>query len=342
MLKRYLLGVLFVLSPVVVSAKHTPNAQQIVSDETESKIRTALVRAGLSVPVVKIEPSVIDRVYHVQTQAGIGFLMSEDATYLMQAKIETNPSPYVAIDDELKQHQAVGTPISPEYKAALLENMKHLALMNDRAVFYYTNVPNILWGMSERGGSSFLVSSDGRYFINSNVGAIFGENFIEEDPEFEKIKNHHVLERLDEEFLTIYPADNELVAVYVVTDIHCPYCRLLHSNISKYNAQGITVKVIGYPIYDESIEPMKQIWCQKDNNERAKSLTEAMMGSLNLGNNKCVAQGFIKNQTIAHGLDIFATPAIFNEQGELFTGDFNNLDDFKLFLGIFDTASSKQ
>jgi len=99
--------------------------------------------------------------------------------------------------------------------------------------------------------------------------------------------------------------------------------------------RGISVFVIGYPVYDESPEIMRQIWCETDNKKRQMLLDSAMKNSNTIKNTHCKTthNPLAQSQKTAQALAIMATPAIFREDGVLFEGDFRD-DEFFKFLGL--------
>lgn len=298
----------------------------------EAQIRNTLVHAGLHAPIENIQTSPINSLLLLTLgQAQEPLLITHDLHYVIQGNIEPNPSPKAAIHSYAKSQ--AGTPVPDGHKKDLLANMTALKNIDQQTVFYHTNVEGLLWGVSAS-GTPFLVSSDGRYFINGEISVIKDGLFAGLDTDFEYTKNRHALDQLDQNTLTIYPAKGtEQTTVYIATDINCPYCKIFHSKIHDFNRKGITIKVIGYPVYDESPEPMRQIWCETDNTKRAALLSAAMHGIHGKSNCQGDENNFAHNQLIARSLAIFATPAIFNEQGELFQGNFNN-DEFLEFLNI--------
>ncbi|MDO4897468.1 MAG: thioredoxin fold domain-containing protein [Moraxella sp.] len=288
--------------------------------------------AGLTLPVRDVRPSVIGQLLQVRLDGAEPIFITKDKRYVLQGTIEPNPSPVVQIADELKTPQRAGTPVSSAYKRALLANMTALKNLTADTVFFYTNVQGLLWGTSGVGGVPFLVSDDGRYFINGDISVIKDGRFAGLDTDFEWTKNRHILSVIDENWLTVYPAKPQKAVMYVATDTHCPYCRLLHKQIGVFNAKGITVKVIGYPTYDEAYEPMRQIWCQADNDKRAKLLSLAMTGVMP----KVLCQddtenNLLNNQILAQSLAVIATPAIYRDDGVLFEGDFRDKALFEFF-----------
>lgn len=297
-------------------------------------IRQILMSAGLTLPIQSITPSPIAALSQVRLTGQDPLLISDDLKYIIQGNIETNPSPAVAMDGRISTGRS-GTPISQDHKAALLANMTALGNIDQHAAFYHTHVKGVLWGMSS-GGSQFLVSADGRYFINGEISMIENGQFTGLDQVFERTKNRHALSQLDERTLITYPAKTQHKAtLYIATDINCPYCRIFHNKINHLNQKGITIKAIGYPVYDESVVPMQQIWCHADNAKRALLLSAAMKGINSTDSCQNTENPLTRNQITAHSLAIFATPAIFNDDGALFQGDFRQSDDELLeFLNI--------
>ncbi|OOR93214.1 hypothetical protein B0181_00810 [Moraxella caviae] len=331
-----LFGALFLgaLASVPAYAQSAPAAISASSDYNQ--IRALLTHAGLQAPITNIAPSAIDGLLVVTLGANQEpLLITTAADYVIQGALEANPSPAVAIASHISANQPAGTPVSKTYKSALLDNMKALANIDQDTAFYHTNIKGLLWGVSGTGGVPFLVSADGRYFINGEISKIENGYFVGLDYEFERKKNQHVFSQLDENALAIYPAKGEEKAVvYVATDINCPYCKLFHARIGEFNAKGITVKAIGYPVYDESFEPMRHMWCESDPSKRATLLSAGMKG-IRSQSVRCTGDEnhLLGNQITAQGLAIFATPAIFNAQGDLFQGNFTS-DEFLEFLNI--------
>lgn len=297
-------------------------------------IKHTLQNAGLLVPITSITPSGLDDVWMVSLDKQEPLLITSDTRFVIQGNIENNPSPKVEIAAHLLNTQAAaGTPVSLTYKQALLDNTRQLKNMTADSAFFYTNIPSVLWGVSGKGGTPFLISRDGRKFINGEISSIINGQFAGLDTQFEWQKNRHVLSALDQDTLTIYPAKEQKAVVYVVTDINCPYCRLFHSKIGEFNKQGITVKAIGFNIYPESKESMRQIWCQTDNNKRAALLSAAMKGIKASQHCQGEQNPMQINQRLALPLVFVATPAIYRDDGQLFEGDFTS-DEFLQFLAI--------
>lgn len=320
----------FTIIAITTSLPSIAQTPTPITASTNQLIKDTLNQIGLSTPVHTITPTGIDALLHVTLTTGESLLITSDARYVINATVEPNPSTINPIPANIMSDKPTGTQADEEYRIALLANMDALPLVDSDTVFFHTSIKGLLWAVAQN-GTPFLVSSDARHIIGGDVSVIDHGRLIGLDTAFETAKNRHTLTTLDPDNLIIYPANNERAVVYVATDINCPYCKILHKNIPNLNAKGITVKVIGYPVYDESPEPMRQIWCERDNAKRAKLLDLAMKGIKT--NNQCSNDDnhLLPNITKARPLDIIATPAIYGDDGRLFEGSVAN-DELVKFL----------
>ena len=307
------------------------------SPETHTtQIQTRLASAGLATPVVKVTQSAVPKLWQITLADGNHLLISEDLDYIIQGKPSANPSPATPIDAATQTALPIGTPITPEHRTALLKNMSAMHDMTE-AVFYHTGIQGVLWGISGQGDTTFLISSDGRYLMDGAMASIKNAQFSEYGLVFEAAKNRHILGELSDKDLVIYPSKTrEKSVLYVASDINCPYCKILHERIDELNLQGVTIKIIGYPIYDESRLPMNHIWCTTDNAKRAALLSAAMKGIIPNSQAQCQHNpnplSAIQKQVMP--LAIMGTPAVFDAQGREFTGDLSNHEIYQ-FLNLY-------
>ena len=316
--------------PAVAQTASTPTK---TTATTQERIATMLLSAGITAPITSIEPSAITGLMVVQTLGFDPLIVSENLDFVILGQIAANTSPARPFDTAIATRLPAGTPVTATHKRALLDNMTNLRHISANSVFYHTAADGILWGVSAHGHKPpFMVTNDGRYFITGEMSMIQDGQLVGLDMDFEYAKNRDVLSKLDERALIIYPARNEKTSIYIATDINCPYCKILHRKIPELNAQGITVKTIGYPIYDESGEPMRQLWCEQDNAKRATLLTAAMKGITSKKHCATNDNPLSANQTIAHGLAIVATPAIYSADGRLY--EKKHFDDIADFVGV--------
>jgi thiol:disulfide interchange protein DsbC len=159
-------------------------------------------------------------------------------------------------------------------------------------------------------GHVVFISADGRYLISGEVVDLATHRSLTEDG----------LAELRKEGLARIPADQRLsfapshpkYTVTVFTDVDCPYCREFHKQIAEYNALGIAVDYVLYPlaIHPGADKKAVTVWCAKDRN---RAYTEAMNG-VNLPPQTC-ANPVAELRSIATSIGVDGTPAIFTANG---------------------------
>lgn len=325
-------------SPVspLATAPIASNTDRNIDNSIDTQIRQTLQNAGIKVPVLSIEPSRLPNMYRVNLDGQPPLHVTADGQYVIQGELQINPSPTVTAPPK-EANQPLGNPVSATLRQSLLANMSLLKNMNADTPLYYTAVNGVIWGASGE-GVPFLVSDDGKYFSEGEISVIQNGQLTGLDETFERLKNQNVLTQLDDSQLITYPATTaERAVVYVATDINCPYCRRFHRLIPELNAKGVTVKEIGYPVYEESFEPMRQIWCVQDSNQRRQLFEQAMtQDPEKLPLKQCANKQtnlLLGNRKIAAGLSVFATPAIFRADGEIYPANFES-PEFLEFLGV--------
>ncbi|MDB4837872.1 thioredoxin fold domain-containing protein [Marinomonas sp.] len=163
-------------------------------------------------------------------------------------------------------------------------------------------------------GPMLYVTEDGKYFVAGDLYRIEDEGLVNET---ELVKLAKV-EALPESDMVVFKADNEKAHVSVFTDVDCIYCRMLHNEVSKLNAAGISVRYLAYPragIDSGSYLKMVSIWCSSDPHTW---LAKAKSGDA-VPENKCinpVAEQFALGQEVG----VRGTPSIILPSGELIPG----------------------
>ena len=316
------------------NSQSTQNTKAIVSKAVDGQLRELLTQAGIKTQITSIVPSKLPNMYQVNLAEQLPLHITEDGKYVIQGELQKNPSKRVVTKVPQRSSAQVGKPISASLKADLLANMGALKNMSTKTPFFYTAVPGVIWGATLE-GVPFLLSDDAQYITDGEISVIENGQFTGLDTKFEQLKNQSVFAALDEAQLITYPATNtEKAVIYVATDVNCPYCRLLHKQLPMLNAKGVTVKTIGYPIYEESPEQMRGIWCQANEGSRRKALDQAMLqGKMTPAPATCKANGVTGNREKAAGLAVMATPAIYREDGVLFQASFES-PEFLEFLGV--------
>ncbi|MEN2751742.1 thioredoxin fold domain-containing protein [Psychrobacter sp. FBL11] len=311
------------------------SASKSVSADIDSRLRQVLAQAGIKTQILAINPSNLPNMYQVDLAGQPPLHITADGKYVIQGELQKNPSKRVVTNTPARSNSAqVGMPVSAAVKSAVLANMNELKNMSAKTPFFYTAVPGVLWGATLE-GVPFLLSDDAQYITDGEISVIENGQFTGLDEEFEKRKNQSVFKTLDDKQLITYPATSaERAVIYVADDVNCPYCRRLHQQLPMLNAKGVTVKVIGYPIYEQSPEQMRGIWCQADDDSRRKAFDKAMLtGAMTPAPASCSADYVTPNREKAAGLAVIATPAIYREDGVLYQASFES-PEFLEFLGV--------
>lgn len=310
-------------------------AASTVSKSIDSRLRELLTQAGIKTQITSIVPSKLPNMYQVNLAGQPPLHITEDSKYVIQGELQKNPSKQVVTKSPERSTSAqIGKPVSASLKSDLLANMSALKNMSNKTPFFYTAVPGVIWGATLE-GVPFLLSDDAQYITDGEISVIENGQFIGLDGNFEKLKNQSVFANLDDSQLIIYPATSpERAVIYVANDVNCPYCRRLHQQLPMLNAKGVTVKTIGYPIYEESPEQMRAIWCQGSEDGRRKAFDNAMLqGKMLPAPASCKVNHMTPNREKSAGLAVMATPAIYREDGVLYQASFES-PEFLEFLGV--------
>ena len=161
------------------------------------------------------------------------------------------------------------------------------------------------------------ISLDGRYVIQGAVTDIeLMANLSTKRINSEKIK---ILNSIDENNKIVFKAENEQYILHVFTDVDCPYCAKLHSNMQAMNSLGITVKYLASPI--EQLHPnaqsaMEKIWCAED---KAIAMHNYKTNRYLPNSPDCINP--VEDQlAISKQLGVNGTPSIFLENGSNIPG----------------------
>jgi len=156
------------------------------------------------------------------------------------------------------------------------------------------------------------ISLDGRYVIQGAITDIeLMTNLSTKRINSERI---NILNSIDENNKIVINAENEQHIVHVFTDVDCPYCAKLHSNMKGMNALGITVKYLAAPI--EQLHPnaqsaMEKIWCAEDT---AIAMHNYKTNRYLPNSSDCINP--VEEQlAISKQLGVNGTPSIFLENG---------------------------
>jgi thiol:disulfide interchange protein DsbC len=178
-----------------------------------------------------------------------------------------------------------------------------------------TPIPGI-WELT-RGGEIAYVSADGKYAISGDLVELNTNTNITEAHRREL--RVRMLAAIPESDMVIFGPNDLKYTITVFTDVDCPYCRKLHSQISEYNALGVRVRYLPYPRTGPntpSWTKAEQVWCSVDRNA---ALTRAKLGE-ELKNKVCTNNPVARSWDLGQEFDIEGTPAIVMANGEMLPG----------------------
>lgn len=125
------------------------------------------------------------------------------------------------------------------------------------------------------GGKVVFVSKDGRYVLNGNGYDLPNQRDVGESSRARL--RLAAVNALGDDKKIIFAPGQPRHTVTVFTDVDCPYCRRFHDQVAAFNAQGIAVNYVFYPldIHPGADKKAEAVWCAKD---RKAAFTAAMGG----------------------------------------------------------------
>ncbi len=168
-----------------------------------------------------------------------------------------------------------------------------------------------------RGADIVYVTADGKYaFTGDLVQLASNTNLTEEHRRELRAK---AISAFPESEMLIFGPKDPKYTVTVFTDVDCPYCRKLHSQIALYTHLGIRVRYLLYPRTrpnTTSWTKAEQVWCSPDRNA---ALTRAKLGE-ELKTKPCNDNPVARSYALGQDFALEGTPAIVLPNGELLPG----------------------
>ena len=168
-----------------------------------------------------------------------------------------------------------------------------------------------------RGAEVVYVTADGKYaFTGDLVELASNTNLTEQHRRELRAK---ALDAFPESEMLVFGPKDSKYTVTVFTDVDCPYCRKLHSQIATYNRLGIRVRYVLYPRTGpntESWTKAEQVWCSSDRNA---ALTRAKLGD-ELKTKPCADNPVARSYALGQEFALEGTPAIVMPSGEMLPG----------------------
>ena len=158
------------------------------------------------------------------------------------------------------------------------------------------------------------MSVDARYMIDGDLIDIKTKKNISEDAK--SAIRLATIGKLSPDQMLVYKPKNVKNTITVVTDIDCPYCRRLHSEVPTYLEKDVEVRYIFMPL--KGAADMKKtisVWCSDD---QQLALDMAKSGG-DIEEQTC-DNPIKQHLALARELGVRGTPAIILEDGQLLPG----------------------
>jgi thiol:disulfide interchange protein DsbC len=128
------------------------------------------------------------------------------------------------------------------------------------------------------GGEFVYVTKDGKYIIDGNAYDVETKHDLTADARARVRKD--ALDKVGPDKRIVFSPPAPLApkhTITVFTDVDCPFCRRFHQQIAAYNAKGIAVDYLFYPlsIHPGADKKAEAVWCSQD---RPNAFTAAMAG----------------------------------------------------------------
>jgi len=168
------------------------------------------------------------------------------------------------------------------------------------------------------GGEFVYVSKDGRFMLNGRAFDVAAKRDMTEASRA-KVRQA-ALAKIGPDKRIVFAPQAPLATkhtVTVFTDVDCPFCRRFHEQIAQYNAKGITVDYLFFPlsIHPGADKKAEAVWCSKD---RPSAFTKAMAGQ-DPGKATC-ANPVAELTDLAQALGIGGTPTMLAADGTMIPG----------------------
>jgi len=164
------------------------------------------------------------------------------------------------------------------------------------------------------GSQVVYMSIDARYMIEGDLFDLKTKKNVSE--EAKSAIRLAAIEQLGADNMLIYKPEKVKNTITVVTDIDCPYCRRLHSEIPDYMKNDVEVRYVFMPLKGPAdMKKTVSVWCAKDQ-QQALNIAKAG-GDVE---EKTCKNPIKEHLQLARDLGVRGTPAIILEDGELLPG----------------------
>jgi thiol:disulfide interchange protein DsbC len=170
------------------------------------------------------------------------------------------------------------------------------------------------------GADISYVSADAKYVFAGDMYRISsGGDFPNLSETRRRELRLKMLGEVPESQMVVFGPANSAHTISVFTDVDCPWCQRLHSQITEYNRLGIRVRYLFYPRSGpktESWAKAEAVWCAADRND---ALTRSKRGE-KLPLAVCPNSPVAREYKLGHDIGVSGTPGVVLENGELIPG----------------------
>ena len=164
------------------------------------------------------------------------------------------------------------------------------------------------------GSQVVYMSVDARYMIEGDLYDLKTKENISETAK--SSVRLAAINKLGEENMLVYKPEKVKDVITVVTDIDCPYCRRLHSEIPDYMKNDVEVRYVFMPLKGAAdMNKTVSVWCS-ENQQKALDIAKSG-GDVEEKTCKNPIKDHLK---LARELGVRGTPAILLENGQLLPG----------------------
>lgn len=166
------------------------------------------------------------------------------------------------------------------------------------------------------GPTVVYVSADGRFLIQGDLVEI--DSRTNHTQERQRGYRRERMAGVRESDMIVFGPEDAKYTVDVFTDIDCPYCVRLHSQMAEYNRLGVRVRYLAFPragIGSSSYDKYVSAWCADD---RQGAMTNAKNGK-RIPNKSC--KNPVREQfSLGRSVGVRGTPSLILENGEMIPG----------------------
>ncbi len=164
------------------------------------------------------------------------------------------------------------------------------------------------------GSQVVYMSVDARYMIEGDLFDLRTKANVSENAK--SAIRLAAINKLGEKNMLVYKPEKVENVITIVTDIDCPYCRRLHSEVPDYLKNDVEVRYIFMPLKGASdMKKTISVWCA-DNPQKALDIVKSGGEVEERTCNNPVKE----HMKLARELGVRGTPAIIMEDGQLLPG----------------------